>query len=99
MFDIEDIQTGTIQFGEWRQEPASAFAPLIHQEGNRQANAALTLRDELCNYFNNIIFILFFGKIEWYDEDRRKRYNVLSQILNLYTIYIFYIFNDIFLSK
>lgn len=60
--DMEDIQIGAIHPGEWRQESATAFAPLINQGGNRHANAALRLRDEWCNYFNNI------GAVSWQDQ-------------------------------
>lgn len=60
--DVEDVLIGRIQPGEWRQEPATAFAPLIHQGGNRHANAALRLRDEWCYYFNNI------GTVPWQDR-------------------------------
>lgn len=59
--DVEDVLIDTIQPGEWRQEPATAFAPMIHQGGNRHANAALRLRDEWCYYFNNV------GTVPWQD--------------------------------
>lgn len=60
--DVEDIQVGTIRLGEWRQESAAAFVPLIHQSGNRHANAALRLRNDWCNYFNSI------GTVPWQDR-------------------------------
>lgn len=61
--NVEDVQIGTIQFGERGQESATAFISLAHQEGNRRANnAALRLRDKWCNYFNTI------GSVPWQDR-------------------------------
>lgn len=50
--DEEDELTGNMRFGEWRQEPVNALAPLCHQGGNRHGNDACTLRNTWTEYFN-----------------------------------------------
>ena len=49
--DEEDLQTGIIQPGQWRQEPGTTLEGLStqSQSGNRSSDNA---RDELCDYFS-----------------------------------------------
>ncbi|KAJ1524651.1 hypothetical protein ONE63_011134 [Megalurothrips usitatus] len=52
--DCEDITTGAMQLGEWRNDAAGGLgvAGLAHQGGNRHANVAMELRNRWCDYFN-----------------------------------------------
>ncbi|KYN17833.1 hypothetical protein ALC57_09871, partial [Trachymyrmex cornetzi] len=50
--DEEDILTGNIRLGDWRQEPVNGLAQLCHQGGNRHAIDARLLRDNWTIYFN-----------------------------------------------
>lgn len=50
--DEEDVLTGHIRSGEWRQEPANYLVQLCHQAGNRHTIDACVLRDTWITYFN-----------------------------------------------
>ncbi|XP_032678519.1 putative nuclease HARBI1 isoform X2 [Odontomachus brunneus] len=63
--DEEDILTGLIRTGEWRQQVASGLAPMSYQGGNRHANDARILRDMWTTYFNGPGAVCR-GKKEWY---------------------------------
>ncbi|RLU25466.1 hypothetical protein DMN91_001622 [Ooceraea biroi] len=47
-----NIFTGQIRYGEWREEPANGLVRLCHQGGNRHATNACVLRDTWTEYFN-----------------------------------------------
>ncbi|KAJ8685853.1 hypothetical protein QAD02_021646 [Eretmocerus hayati] len=54
ILDIEDEVSGTIQLGEYRQEPAHDLVRLANQGRNRHANAAIELRERVCEYLNTV---------------------------------------------
>ena len=61
--DKEDEMTGQFQHGEWRREgQEQGLLRLQHQGSNRHANAAIEMRETLCEYFNNI------GRVPWQDQ-------------------------------
>lgn len=62
MLDAEDIHTGEIQAGEWREESVGGNVNFINQGGNRHSNAVINLRDKWCTYFNGT------GAIPWQDR-------------------------------
>lgn len=63
MLDEEDELTGTLQIGQWREEPISGMVRLAHQGGNRHANAAIDLRNRWCKYFNSEV-----GAVPWQEK-------------------------------
>ncbi|XP_018401801.1 PREDICTED: putative nuclease HARBI1 [Cyphomyrmex costatus] len=50
--DEEDIMSGEIRPGNFREESTNGLINLNNQEGNRHANSAILLRNKWCNYFN-----------------------------------------------
>ena len=54
MLDMEDEVGGTVQLGDYRNEPAHGMVRFVRQGGNRHTDAALALRDMWCAYFNTI---------------------------------------------
>ncbi|XP_071649043.1 uncharacterized protein [Temnothorax longispinosus] len=50
--DEENVLTGHMRLGEWRQESANGLAQLCHQGGNRHATDACVLRNTWSAYFN-----------------------------------------------
>lgn len=62
ILDREDEVGGTIQLGEYRQEPVNGLVQFVRQGGNRHADRALALRDSWCAYFNTV------GQVPWQDK-------------------------------
>lgn len=63
MLDEEDEFTGTVQMGQWHEEPMLGMLRLVHQGGNRHANLAINLRNRWCKYFNSEV-----GAIPWQER-------------------------------
>ncbi|KYN19485.1 hypothetical protein ALC57_08178 [Trachymyrmex cornetzi] len=62
MLNTEDVYSGVVRPGEWREESVGGMANFIHQEGNRHSNAAIRLRDEWCAYFDST------GAVPWQEK-------------------------------
>jgi len=60
--DNEDILTGTLQPGVWRNEQGTGMRRLANQGGNRHPVCALEIRNTFCEYFNNV------GAVPWQDR-------------------------------
>lgn len=61
--DCEDIITGRVHPGEWRDRyEGRGVMRLANQGGNHHAVSALELRNILCEYFNGI------GAVPWQDN-------------------------------
>jgi len=65
--DQEDIFTGTVRPGDWRNANPRGIRPLANQGGNRHAVTALEQRNKLCEYFNGV------GAVPW--QEKMVQYN------------------------
>lgn len=63
LLDFEDIETGNVTEGSWRQDVACAsWLPLTANASRRSSNFASEVREEFCAYFSNE------GKVDWQDK-------------------------------
>ncbi|XP_034246598.1 protein ANTAGONIST OF LIKE HETEROCHROMATIN PROTEIN 1-like [Thrips palmi] len=62
MLDNEDILTGTVTRGEYRDVQVNGLVRFVNQGGNRHADAALNLRDQWSGYMNTV------GAVPWQER-------------------------------
>ena len=88
----EDLHTGIIQPGQWRQEPGTTLESLSPQAGNRSSGNA---RDELCDYFIH----QWTGAIAMHGGNRPRQIGSESRALSCFQFgwtYNFHLFSPIY---